>query len=190
MAIASFEQWSGGIPPTVESVIQTRSKPGPKPRFPPGVRICTECGWTKEVAQFTPIALSKSGYYSRCRACRARLAWERNHPGRRYEERLRRQADRHSEQSWRDRYRAYGLARIAAWSNWLLSSLASTGAPQAAGMGGVVCVEPGVLESATGPILTSVSGNRRACDAIDSVGRLQPPRRYRHRCQWASARPP
>jgi hypothetical protein len=103
VAIASFEQRSGeqrsgGTPPTVESIIQTRSKPGPKPSFPPGVRICTECGRTKDVAEFTPIALSKSGYYGRCRACRARLAWERNHPSRRYEGRPRRQADRQPQQ--------------------------------------------------------------------------------------------
>jgi hypothetical protein len=57
-------------PPTVESVLRTRGKPGPKPVFPPAVRICTECGRTKEVAEFTPIALSKSGYYGGCRECR------------------------------------------------------------------------------------------------------------------------
>src|SRR5262249_562375 len=86
-------------PPTVESVLRTRGKPGPKPRFPPGLRICAECGRTKGAAEFTPIASSRSGYCGRCRACRARLAWEGNHPGRRYEDRPRRQAGRQSQQS-------------------------------------------------------------------------------------------
>jgi hypothetical protein len=72
---------------TVESVIQTRSKPGPKPAFSPGSRICTECGVTKPVADFTPIRSTKAGFYGRCRPCRARLAWERSHPGKCYENR-------------------------------------------------------------------------------------------------------
>jgi hypothetical protein len=86
---------------------------------------------------------------------------------------------------WRDRYRAYGLARTAAWSSWSLSSLPIGRVPRA-GTGGVACAEANELESVTGRILTSVSARRRACDAIDSVGRLQPPRRRRHR---RSARP-
>src|SRR5262245_15501711 len=86
-------------PPTVESVMRTRAKRGPKPKFPPGVRICTECGRMKEVAEFAPIASSRSGYHGRCRACRARLAWERNRPGQRYEDRPVRQADRQPHRS-------------------------------------------------------------------------------------------
>src|SRR5215472_13947199 len=53
----------------------------------------------KPPAEFTPIASSKSGYYGPCRACRARLAWQRNHPGRRYEDRPVRHADRQPQQS-------------------------------------------------------------------------------------------
>jgi hypothetical protein len=66
----------------------TRGKTGPKPPFPPGVRICTDCGGTKPVAEFVPIRRSKTGFYGPCRPCRTRRAWETRHPGRSYEEYL------------------------------------------------------------------------------------------------------
>jgi hypothetical protein len=52
------------------------------------VRVCTDCQLTKPLDAFTPIR-GTSGYYGRCKACRARRAWERAHPGRDYEARER-----------------------------------------------------------------------------------------------------
>jgi hypothetical protein len=163
----------------------------------------------KEVAQFTPIASSKSGYYGRCRACRARLAWERNHPGRRFEDRPRRQADPQPQQSEARPIRSVrtctecGLVKVVAEFTRILwnrprsarrksteckfggnnvpysTELTSKDASRP-GMGDVACAEPNEPESVTGRILTSVSARRRACDAIDSVGRLPPPHRHRN----------
>jgi hypothetical protein len=68
--------------------MRTRGKTGPKPPFPPGMRICTDCGGTKPVAEFVPIRRSKTGFYGPCRPCHTRRAWESRHPGRSYEEYL------------------------------------------------------------------------------------------------------
>ena len=46
------------------------------------VRVCTDCGESKSLEAFTLIG--KPHYYGRCKACRARRAWERAHPGLRY----------------------------------------------------------------------------------------------------------
>jgi len=80
--------------PSAESVMATRSRSGPKPLFPPGVRICTNCGRTLPLNHFTPIRSTRTGYYGACRACRARRAWERNHPGQSREDMLARQFGR------------------------------------------------------------------------------------------------
>jgi hypothetical protein len=68
--------------------MRTRGKAGPKPKFPPGVRICTDCGGTKPVTEFVPIRKTKTGFYGPCRPCITRRAWETRHPGRSYEEHL------------------------------------------------------------------------------------------------------
>jgi hypothetical protein len=60
----------------------------PKPQFPPGMRICTDCGQTKPVTEFVPIRSTKTGFYGPCRPCRTRRAWETRHPGRSYEDYL------------------------------------------------------------------------------------------------------
>jgi hypothetical protein len=84
---------------TVESVTQTRRKPGPKPAFAPGGRICTECRRRSR----RPSARLSAQRKPACMAAAVRVArgwaWERNHPGRRYEGRPSRQPDRQSEQS-------------------------------------------------------------------------------------------
>jgi hypothetical protein len=41
------------------------------------LRVCTDCGLSKAVAEFTPIKACKQGWYGRCRACRAKRARER-----------------------------------------------------------------------------------------------------------------
>jgi hypothetical protein len=64
--------------------MRTRGKRGPKPLFPPGVRVCTDCGGTKPVAEFVPIKSTKAGYCGACRSCRTRRNWENYHPGRSY----------------------------------------------------------------------------------------------------------
>jgi hypothetical protein len=74
--------------PSPESITRTRSKTGPKPKFPPGVRICTDCGGTKPVTEFVPIRKTKTGFCGPCRQCLRRRAWEARHPGRSYEEYL------------------------------------------------------------------------------------------------------
>lgn len=71
---------------TPEAIIATRGKPGPKPRFLAGNRVCTQCGQPKTVDQFVPIKGTKAGYYGACRRCRTKRAWERNHTGERYED--------------------------------------------------------------------------------------------------------
>ena len=84
---------------TVESITHARSKPGPKPAFAPGGRICTECGRRSRRPSTRPSAQRKPA----CMAAAVRVArgwaWERNHPGRRYEGRPSRQPNRQSEQS-------------------------------------------------------------------------------------------
>jgi hypothetical protein len=47
------------------------------------VRTCTGCALTKALDAFTPIR-GTPYYYGRCKACRARRAWEQAHPGLRY----------------------------------------------------------------------------------------------------------
>jgi hypothetical protein len=51
------------------------------------MRICTVCGTTKAVSEFTRI--KSAGYYGPCRWCRARRSWEERHPGSSYAEWLR-----------------------------------------------------------------------------------------------------
>jgi hypothetical protein len=46
-------------------------KSGAKPKVPPGVRTCSECGETKPIEAFLRIAACPNGYYGRCRMCRA-----------------------------------------------------------------------------------------------------------------------
>jgi hypothetical protein len=48
--------------PSPEATMRTRGKTGPKPPFPPRVRICTDCGGTKPIAEFVPIRRSKTGF--------------------------------------------------------------------------------------------------------------------------------
>jgi hypothetical protein len=50
-------------PPSDEWVIATRSKPGPKPPFPPGMRVCTDCCRTLAIDKFTRIRSTIAGYY-------------------------------------------------------------------------------------------------------------------------------
>jgi hypothetical protein len=76
--------------PAAEAIMRTRGKAGPKPKpnFPPGMRICTDCGGTKPIAEFVPISRTEAGFYGPCRPCQTRRAWETLHPGRSYEEHL------------------------------------------------------------------------------------------------------
>jgi hypothetical protein len=60
--------------------MRSRGKTGPKPRFPLGLRICTDCGSTKPVAEFVPIRKTKTGFYGPCRPCRTRRGWSRGIP--------------------------------------------------------------------------------------------------------------
>ena len=57
------------------------------------MRICTDCGQSKPTSEFTPIR-GTPRYYGRCKACRARRAWEQAHPGRQYVKRDRTPAER------------------------------------------------------------------------------------------------
>jgi hypothetical protein len=41
------------------------------------LRVCTDCGLSKAVAEFVRIKACKQGWYGRCRACRAKRARER-----------------------------------------------------------------------------------------------------------------
>ena len=68
------------------------NKSGAKPRRADGLRVCVDCDLAKPVDEYTRIRACVAGWYGRCRACRARRAWERSHPGQRYEERLERKA--------------------------------------------------------------------------------------------------
>ena len=74
--------------PTPEAIMRTRGQAGPKPSFPPGMRICTDCGGTKPIAEFVPIKNTRAGFYGPCRPCRTRRAWETRHPGQSYNEYL------------------------------------------------------------------------------------------------------
>ena len=47
------------------------------------VRTCTDCQLTEPLEAFTPIR-GTSRYYGRCKACRARRAWEQVHLGCQY----------------------------------------------------------------------------------------------------------
>jgi DNA-binding XRE family transcriptional regulator len=55
-------------------------------------RTCVDCGLTKHLDEYTRIRACVAGWYGRCRACRARREWERNHPGQLNEEWLQREA--------------------------------------------------------------------------------------------------
>src|SRR6266581_2014260 len=57
------------------------------------MRVCTDCRLTKPLDAFTPIR-GTSGYYGRCKVCRARRAWERAHPGLDYGDRVLKEAGR------------------------------------------------------------------------------------------------
>lgn len=57
--------------PTVADIRATAGKPDRKPQFPPGIRMCSVCGSTKSVDQFTRIKASPNGFYGACKACRA-----------------------------------------------------------------------------------------------------------------------
>src|SRR5215469_1831767 len=48
-----------------------------RPRPAPATRTCTDRGAIKAIAEFTPIAACRSGWYGRCRKCRARRGRER-----------------------------------------------------------------------------------------------------------------
>jgi hypothetical protein len=52
---------------------------------PKVVRTCSDCGLTKLIADYTPIK-GTPYRHRRCKPCRARRAWETNHPGRSYDE--------------------------------------------------------------------------------------------------------
>jgi Phage integrase family len=58
----------------------------------PGVRRCSDCGQNKRLTEFTQNK-GTPWYHRRCKACRARRAWEQNHPSERCEDWLQRRAD-------------------------------------------------------------------------------------------------
>jgi hypothetical protein len=119
------------------------------------LRTCIDCGLTKPISEFTPIK-GTPHTHTRCKACRARRAWETSHPGRSYDEWLEQKAGSDTQQKLLERtYSDCGVTRP-------LTEFTSSKPAGRAGMVGVASVARGERATAIRQIPSSVRSKRRA----------------------------